>query len=169
MKWITTLLIACIMLGGCAQSYIDPAVVKRADASGWRVDCTTDRTLDVRRCYASKMEEGRLKENSLEVYYLNNWGPFIRAGYHTDPVERAVVRVGDSEPIILTNINEYAIESTSAAHIADARRVVSGLRRGGKARVRFSAFADLSKTMMVDVSGFDAAYRRLTKRLGDRK
>jgi invasion protein IalB len=170
MKQVLTL-VAFGLLTGCAPTASTNEFIARAEAttlsSGWRVDCTEDDVLATRRCYAAifgKTSYGQ--EAPFQVYYINKNGPYIMAGHHDDPSAEAVVRVDDKAPVFLTNINEFIIAKTSAEHRADAGKLVKSLKTGSTAAVRYTRFAEGSRDISVDLTGFNEAHSLLMQKVG---
>jgi hypothetical protein len=158
-----------LALAGCAAgAQYDQALKRDAEttaSSGWRVDCTDDQTLDVRRCFAAKFSGDSVP---FQVYYYDKEGPFILAGFHTDPVSRAAVRVDDFAPVVLTNSNQYSFEISSKARRAEAERLVADLQRGKVARVRYHAFPASARDTTIDLTGFPEVHDLLLKTIAEK-
>jgi hypothetical protein len=164
-------MIAMLVLQGCqATTGSSERVMKQvADttlASGWRVDCTENQATAVRRCFTGTFGEGATKA-PFQVYFFNKDGPFVQAGFHTDPTASAVVGVDDGKPHFLTPFNRFMAEQTYKARKAEGVKLVADLKTGEVAHVQYSPFPHGPKTMPVRISGFAEAYGLLLKKVNE--
>lgn len=136
------------------------ASISRAEAttlaSGWRADCVDDEVAATRRCYAgtfgSSMSAGQ--EVPFQVMFVDRVSDerrkivlplHVRPGLHTYPGREPLVRVDDHEPVS----DMYSAE------------LIGQLRNGRVARARYHVWPEGARDMIVDLAGFEEAYRML--------
>lgn len=144
-------LFLALFASSCAQPGINRELQQQVRdttlQSGWRVDCTYDRFKDVNRCFAGIFGEAP-NTAPLQVFYLNQRGPFIMAGRHDFPGRTPTVRVDEKKPMPTT----------------DAKGIIEALKSGSTAYVVYHVWPKGERRSVVKISGFPEAYDLLQKK-----
>ena len=167
MKIITSAVLACILAGCAIEAPESNRIVQKVQAttlpSGWRVDCVNDHTAALNRCFAGifgKLDQTG-EDRPFQVVFYNGEGPYVEAGWHNDPVNKAIVRVDELQPVRMTNFNQFIPNITAASQRNESKILVNELLKGSVAHVRYYEFGEGSSDMTVQLHGFGEAYGKL--------
>lgn len=168
---IGAIILVAFGVGACAPAHVESVghgatgTVSHAEEplqTPWKVECIETHRTDSRQCFAGTF----VASVPFTIRYFNGIGPYVTAGYHTDPTAKASVRVDNGKVHWLTNLNEYAAQITGTAHMSEARKLVRDLSSGTTAYVQYRVWPDgVPRAMDVNLSGFKEAHTLLMQKV----
>lgn len=132
---------------------------RRKVNENWSADCRTDSVSAIRRCWVGTFSQAMNidgnpigpKRVAFQIYYLNERGPYLDVGPNTFPGRSPTIRIEETEPTIFN-------------HQAPQPELVSKVRSGLYARIRYHEWPRGSDDRYVDLRGIGEALDVLDQR-----